>query len=79
MALSFVVVCEARNDYLTAAELADRVYCDSVDWIEPELLDALRRYTGLPGNEPFLTWRRVKALAQGVATPPKRASRRPAW
>jgi hypothetical protein len=64
MALSFVVVCEARNDYLTAAELADRVYCDSVDWIEPELLGALRRYTGPPGDEPFLTWRRVKALAK---------------
>jgi hypothetical protein len=64
MALSFVVVCEARNDYLTAAELADRVYCDSVDWIEPEILDALRHYTVLSGNEPFLTWRRVKALAK---------------
>jgi hypothetical protein len=64
MALSFVVVCEASGDYLTATELADRVHCDSVDWIEPDLLDAFRRYTGLPGNEPFLTRRRVKALAK---------------
>jgi hypothetical protein len=64
MPLSFVVVCEARNDYLTASELADRVFCECVDWVEPEFLDALRCYTGLPGDEPFLTWRGVKALAK---------------
>jgi hypothetical protein len=39
MALSFVVVCEARDEYLSATKLAHRVYCDSVDRIEPEILD----------------------------------------
>jgi hypothetical protein len=64
MSLSFVVVCEARNDFLTASELADRVLCESVEWIEPEMLNALREYAGLPGHERFLTWKRVKALAK---------------
>ena len=64
MAFSFVAVCEARNDFLTASELADRVFCECVDWIEPEILEALRGYAGLPGNEPFLTWRQVKAMAR---------------
>jgi hypothetical protein len=64
MALSFVVVCEACGDFLTASELADRLFCERVNWIEPEILDALRCYTGLAGDEPFLTWKRVKALAK---------------
>ena len=37
MALSFVVVCEARADFLTSSELADRVLCESIDWIDPEV------------------------------------------
>jgi hypothetical protein len=64
MALSFLVVCEARADFLTSSELADRVLCEFVKWIEPEILDALREYVGLPGDERFLTWTRVKALAK---------------
>jgi hypothetical protein len=71
MALSFVVVCEARADFLTASELADRVFCDSVDWIEPDNLDFLRSYNGCPGDEPFLTWKRVKALAKGSGLRPR--------
>jgi hypothetical protein len=71
MALSFVVVCEARADFLTASELADRVFCDSVDWIEAESLDALRSYTGPPGDEPFLTWKRVKVLAKESGLRPR--------
>ena len=64
MALSFVVVCEARADFLTASELADRVFCDSVDWIEAEILDALRSYMAPPADVPFLTWKRMKAMAK---------------
>src|SRR5271155_5272659 len=71
MALSFVVVCEARADFLTASELTDRMFCDSVDWIEPEILDALRSYTGPPGDEPFLKWKRVKALAKESGLRPR--------
>jgi len=71
MALSFVVVCEARADFLTASELADRIFCDSVDWIEPDYLGFHRSYTGFPGDEPFLTWKRVKALAKDSGLRPR--------
>ncbi len=64
MALTFVIVCEARNDFLTASELVDRVVCGSVEWIEPEFLDSLRDYSIPTGDEPFLTWKRVKGLAK---------------
>ena len=45
MALSFVVVCEARADFETASDLADRVICELIDWIEPEMLHHHRRTT----------------------------------
>jgi hypothetical protein len=64
MALSFVVVCEGPTDFRTSSELADRVVCESVDWIEPEMLDLYRGYGGFTSDEPFLTWRHVKALAR---------------
>ncbi len=64
MALSFVVVCEARADFETASELADRVICELIDWIESDTLHHHRRYDGHETGEPFLAWRRVKALAK---------------
>jgi hypothetical protein len=71
MALSFVVVCEARADFLTSSELTDRVFCDSIDWIESQTLDHHRRYDGHTSDEPFLTWMRVKALAKEVGLRPR--------
>jgi hypothetical protein len=73
MALSFVVVCEARADFLTASELADHIFCDSVNWIEPDYLDFHRSYTGFPGDEPFLTWKRLtwKRLARDSGLRPR--------
>jgi hypothetical protein len=65
MALSLMVVCEARADFLTSSQLADRVLCGSIDWIEPEMLDYHRRYTGLSHEEPFLTWSDVKESREG--------------
>lgn len=62
-AYEFGVVCEARADQLTACGLADRVLCQSVDWLEPELLDSTRKWSGEVSDEPFLKWARVKDLA----------------
>ncbi len=64
MALSFVVVCEARADFLTSSEIADRVFCESVDWIESEYLDAHRDYKGIDSDDRFVTWRDIKARAK---------------
>jgi hypothetical protein len=71
MALSFLVVCEARADFLTSTELADRVLCDSIDWVEPEMLEHHRSYSGYASDEPFLTWMRVKTLARESGIRPR--------
>jgi hypothetical protein len=64
MALSFVVVCEAKADFLTSSELADRVLYESIDWVEPDTIDFHRRYDGETDAEPFFTWTRMKALVK---------------
>ena len=46
MALSFLVICEARADFLTSSDLADRVLCESIDWIETDLLEHYRAFDG---------------------------------
>jgi hypothetical protein len=71
MALSFIVVCEARADFLTSSELADRVLCDSIDWVEPEMLEHHRSYKGHASEGPFLTWMRVKTLARDLGIRPR--------
>jgi hypothetical protein len=71
MAPSFMVVCEARADFLISSQLADRVLCESIDWIEPEMLDYHRRYDGLSHDEPFLTWSDAKDLAKEVRILPR--------
>jgi hypothetical protein len=53
------VVCEARADQQTACGLADRVLVEGIDWLEPEMLDTQRQWTGLTSEEPFLKWASV--------------------
>jgi hypothetical protein len=60
----FVVVCEARADFVISSELADRVFCDRIDWIEAEMIHAFRHYAGFSQERPFLTWFDIKSLAR---------------
>ena len=77
MAETLVVVCEARADFLTASKLADRVFCESIDWMEAEILDHSRRYEGLTHDQPFLTWTDGrKSLSKDAGDPPERIHRR---
>lgn len=75
MAETLVVVCEARADFLTASKLADRVFRDSIEWIEgeePEMLDYLRRYEGFTDDQPFLLWTKdVKSYSKEVGIRPR--------
>jgi len=64
MPLSFVVVCEAHADFEMAAALADRTLCESVDWIEPQVIDSYRRYKGIRPESPFLTWAESSTVAK---------------
>jgi hypothetical protein len=65
-ARSIVVICEADADQRTACGIVDRVLSQSVDWMQPELLDALREWRGLTKNEPFLAWKNLHARADAA-------------
>jgi hypothetical protein len=71
MAATLVVVCEARADFHTSSELADRVFCECIDWIEAEMLDVYRRYEALTHDQPFLTWKDVKSLSREAGIRPR--------
>lgn len=61
---SIVVVCEADADRRTACTLADRVLCETVDWMVPETIEHLRQYRGIHDQEPYLKWTKMKEIAQ---------------
>jgi hypothetical protein len=60
----FGVVCEARADRDTACGLADRVLLEEVSWLEPEMLDSVRRWRGIRPETPFLKWASVREECQ---------------
>lgn len=60
----FVVVCEAEADFVISSELANRVVCDRIDWIEADMIDTYRQYEGLNADQRFLTYSNVKKLAR---------------
>src|SRR5579871_1886926 len=71
MAPILVVVCVARADFRTSSELADRVLCDGIEWIEAEMLEHHRQYEGLGPDQPFLTWRDVRSLSKEAGIRPR--------
>lgn len=61
------VVCEARADQRTACNLADRVFVEQIDWLEPEMLETQRRWRGLSSEEgSYLKWAAVRTEAERV-------------
>jgi hypothetical protein len=63
-AFTFAVVCEAPADLRLVADLADRVLCQEVDWIDPENLNLHRQWRGLEPGDSHLEWHWVGRLAQ---------------
>jgi hypothetical protein len=63
MSLRFAVVHEALADFETATELADRVLCDSIDWLDEEILVYQRTWLGESSGGERLTWKAIKQLA----------------
>jgi hypothetical protein len=67
MPLAFAVVCEAPPDHATACGLADRVFCDEVEWIEEEGLHDYRTWRGIEDHSSHLLWRDVPELAKAAS------------
>lgn len=63
MTLRLLVVCEAHADFRVASELADRVFCARVDWLDEALLPALRSWTETEPERPFLRWQDLDRVA----------------
>ncbi len=64
MSKRFAVVHEAPADFETATELADRVLCDSIDWLDEDLLVHQRTWLSEAAGGHRLTWKGMKQLAQ---------------
>ncbi len=58
---SIAVVCEAAADQRTACELADRVLCDAIDWLNEDLLLTTRSWRGLNQSTKFMRWADTKS------------------
>lgn len=64
MSWRFVVVSEARADFTTATELADRVLCEQIGWLDESLLEFQRQWVGeLPAGV-HLNWQSIPDRAR---------------
>jgi hypothetical protein len=63
-AFTFAIVCEGHADFQIATELADRLLCQQVDWIDRDVLTEYRRWQGFHLTDSFLTWKAVPELAK---------------
>ena len=69
MVLSIAVVCEAPADQRTGCDLADRVVCEKVGWIDEDMLDDERQWRGLEHQDTCLFWTTAKRLAKTSMIP----------
>ena len=60
--IEFVVIVESSADARTATKLAERVLVDKVDWLDPEQLQYLFRWSGLEEYTEYSCWRDINAI-----------------
>lgn len=66
MTLQFAVVHEHEHDFDTATELADRVLCEAIDWLDRDLLSHQRTWVANNRDGLRLTWTGIKKSAMRV-------------
>ena len=62
--LSIAVVCEGPADQRTGCDLADRIFCNEVEWLDSEALGYQRHWSGFKREEDYLSWAMAKKLAE---------------
>ncbi|MGK7875731.1 MAG: hypothetical protein AB4426_21270 [Xenococcaceae cyanobacterium] len=60
--IEFVVVVESSADAQTATKLAERVLVEKVDWLEPDLLQSLFRWSGLEEETEHSCWKDIRNI-----------------
>jgi hypothetical protein len=58
------VVTEARADFITATELADRVLLEEISWLEPDLLFTQRQWVNEERPDQHLYWSSISRRAR---------------
>jgi hypothetical protein len=57
--VEFIVIVESKADAEIATKLADRVLLEKVDWLEPEMLQHLVRWSGLAAGTDYSCWKNI--------------------
>lgn len=67
-AFSIGVVCEADADRRIATELAERVLCSDIDWLDADAIGAYCGWCGLDDSRTHLAWKSVfdEARRRGI-------------
>jgi hypothetical protein len=55
--IEFIVIVEGPADAQTATKLAERVLLERIDWLEPELLPSLFKWSGLDEGTDHSCWK----------------------
>lgn len=66
MTLRLAVVHEARADFQIATELADRLFCESIDWLDKDLIVDQRVWVEFATSGVRLKWTEISRLALEV-------------
>ncbi len=66
MSKKFYVISEARADFITATELADRMLLHEIDWLDDELIESQREWVGEDSPGIHLAWTMVSYRAREV-------------
>lgn len=65
--IEFVMIVESDADFRTASELANRIFVEQIEWIEP-YLSQLLQWSGLSPSEDFTCWKDVKVIYDELKT-----------
>jgi hypothetical protein len=55
--IEVVVIVEGRMDAVTATKLAERILVEKIDWLEPESLQHLFKWSGLEVGTEYSCWK----------------------
>jgi hypothetical protein len=66
MSKQFFVVSEARADFITATELADRVLLAEIAWLDDALIDSQRQWVGEDSPGVHLAWATMSHRAREI-------------
>jgi hypothetical protein len=60
--VEFIVIVESKADAEIATTLAERVLLEKVDWLEPETLQHLMKWSGLATGTDYSCWKNISDI-----------------